>query len=140
MTDAAKAGGDSRADRGGESRRGPRRDRATDAAAPAAAEGAPAPAADAPRGDRPRRDDRPRREDRPQGENRGDRKPRPPRDGDESRGPRRPQGDRKPGGRDDRNKPQVFEARPPREDKRDDRRKVDPDNPFAALANLMKQK
>ncbi len=48
--------------------------------------------------------------------------------------------------REDRNAPKVFEAHPPREEAahknpgRRDHRRVDPDSPFAALAELMKRK
>jgi len=119
---------------------GPRRDQATDAAAAIPA----APVADAvatpdAAAAQPRRERRP--DNRP--DNRPDRK----RDGDaprvegkprgEGRGEHRDRGERgaKPardGKPERRNEPQVFEARPPREDKR----KIDPDSPFAALAAL----
>ncbi len=118
--------------------RGPRRD----GAAPEA------------RGDRPQRQDRRegKREDGPrdgrpprEGQTR-DEKSRDgkPREGQHHRGPKgKPQHGGKPQ-REDRNRPQTFEAHPPREDKRDDkrndRRRVDPDSPFAALADLMNRK
>ena len=119
-----------RGDRGprGKGDRGPRR-----AAPGATADGTPAAAPDRPaREDRPRREDRgdrPRKDGpRPEGARAdgGRKDTRPPRDGESNRGPKgKPQ-------RDDRNKPQVYEARPPREEKR----RIDPDNPFAALASL----
>ena len=137
--------------------RGPRRDSRQDGAAPEA------------RGDRPQRQDRrdgkrddSSRDSRPprEGQSRDgqsrDGKPRDgqsrdgqprdaqSRDGHHHRGPKgKPQHGGKPQ-REDRNRPQTFEAHPPREDKREDkrndRRKVDPDSPFAALASLMNRK
>ncbi len=107
--------GQPRADRPQGERRGPRPDRA----ATPPAEGASA------EGQQPqRRDSRPPRDgERPRFEGKG--KPR----GD------RPQGDRGPRN-DNRNRAQSFEAAPPREDKR----RVDPDNPFAAALAGFKAK
>ncbi len=72
----------------------------------------------APEGQQPRREPRPERQDRPQakGKPRGDRP---------DRGPRP-----------DRGGAQQFEARPPRED----RKRIDPDNPFAAALAGFKPK
>ncbi|MBW7922839.1 MAG: hypothetical protein H3C51_12175 [Rubellimicrobium sp.] len=105
--------------------RGPRRDAGDAPARPRGKGNRTAPDAAVPDGDRPRRPDH--KADRKAG-----RKP-----------------ERKPDGRaprEDRNKPQVFEAHPPRDDtaRKDgghrDHRRPDPDSPFAALAELMKQK
>jgi ATP-dependent RNA helicase SUPV3L1/SUV3 len=145
------AGRGNRRERGeGQRREGQRGDRRPPrAAAPAAPAtsgeaGAPAEAAPAPEG---RREDRPRRSDRPR-EERQDRGPRPEREGGKSQGrPHgKPQGDRSErGDRPDRarpdartNKPQTFEARPPKDDGR--AKKIDPDNPFAAALMGFKPK
>jgi ATP-dependent RNA helicase SUPV3L1/SUV3 len=92
----------------------------------AAREGQPA---DAPRGDRPKRNDRPH-QDKPESAERG-RPDRP--KGDKPRGPRPDKFDGRKGGKpgDKRQEgPKTFESRPPRE------KKADPDSPFAILAAL----
>ena len=123
--------GERQGDRQADRPRGPRRD-AAPAAAPA--EGAPvegAAPAETPRPPRRDRDQNRRRDgegdkpqpregrgDRPQGGKRPDREDRrPPRDGQHDRG----------------NKPQTYAAAPPREERS---ARIDPDNPFAALAAL----
>tara|TARA_R110002094_G_scaffold104199_1_gene103539 strand:- start:282 stop:647 length:366 start_codon:yes stop_codon:yes gene_type:complete len=104
--------------RGGENR-GPRRDRA------------------AAGGERPAGDRKPRAEgQKPEAQKRGDGhgqnrgEPRPPRPEGGYKGKGK---GGKPGGKGDRGapKPQKFESHPPRPEK-----KIDPDNPFAALAAL----
>jgi ATP-dependent RNA helicase SUPV3L1/SUV3 len=122
--------------RGGD-RRPPRRDNR-------AAQGATKPEASSPdqgdaQGDAPREGGKPRGE-RPAGQGQGrgkerggqDRGPRP-EGGFKGKGGGKPQGKPggKPGGRPPQNGPQKYEARPPRPEK-----KIDPDNPFAALAAL----
>ena len=117
-----------RAPRGeGEGReRGPRRggDRGTDRGE--AGEGARKPRGDRPQGDRPRQaegGDRPR----------GDRP-------DRGEGPRhggKPQGKGKRGPKDADKGGRSFEARPPREGKKD---RIDPDNPFAAALMALRDK
>jgi ATP-dependent RNA helicase SUPV3L1/SUV3 len=103
----------------------PRRPRAADAPGEAAVPAAP----DATAGDRPRRDKPPRRrEDGPRAEGETG-KPR------SFKGPRRDEGKgpRREGEKERVNKAQVFAAAPPREERP---KRVDPDNPFAALAAL----
>jgi len=104
--------------RGGENR-GPRRDRTA-----AAGERAPG---DRPAGDRKPRAEGQKRADAP-GQNRGE--PRAPRPEGGYKGKGK---GGKPGGKGDRGapRPQKFESHPPRPEK-----KIDPDNPFAALAAL----
>lgn len=147
------AGRGNRRERGeGQRREGQRGDRrpprAAAPAAPAGEAAAPAGAAPAPDG---RPEERARRSDRPR-EERQDRGPRPERDGGKGQGrphgkPQgKPQGDRpERGDRPDRarpdaraNKPQTFEARPPKDDGR--AKKIDPDNPFAAALMGFKPK
>ncbi|WP_210527900.1 helicase-related protein [Rubellimicrobium arenae] len=104
---------------------GDRRPRQDRTAAPAEA-GAPQPAEPARRDARPERDSsRPDRREFAKGKPRGDR---PDREGRPERGPRPD--------RPERSRAQNFEAHPPREDKR----RIDPDNPFAAALAGFKTK